>query len=94
MGLLQRVKDLILPQKETILPMTETQYKDYLMNSVMTLESVFEKSGLLKKQPLNNPAQNSYLMFKCVQVLADRIPTIPLKLYKYKTDEEDRKRVV
>jgi HK97 family phage portal protein len=88
--IIQKILDIF--RKQPVItdtpPMTKTQYLDYITNSVISIESIFEKTGLIKAEPLVQPAQNSYIMFKCVQTLADRIPMIPLKFYDRRTQDE------
>jgi HK97 family phage portal protein len=87
--LINKIKTLFTKRTDqAIVRMTDREYKDYITNQVISLESIFEKSGFIKQQALSNPAQNSYIMYKCVQTLSDRIPMIPLKFYNKRTSEE------
>lgn len=66
----------------------QLSFKEYTKNSIMTLESVFGKNVFAQNNPISRPAQNSYLVYKCINVLSETIPKIPLKFYHKQTGVE------
>lgn len=64
-------------------------FRDYVKNNVLSIDQIFERASYSGSQSIiPNPAKNSYLVYKCIQILSDRISSIPLKFYNSSTNDE------
>ena len=76
--------DLIIEREQETIP-----FKTYAKNAVISLDQIFELNSYYNQnQTISQPAKNSYLVFKCIQVIADRIPKVPIKYYDIRTGDE------
>jgi len=63
-------------------------FENYAKNAVVSLDQIFEKNSYYNSNAVTQPAKNSYLVFKCLQVLSDRIPKVPLQFFDIRTGDQ------
>lgn len=75
-------------RKQPAIQIEQVSMIDLIKNGVVSLDQIFEKNNFYNKAPISQPAKNSYLIYKCVQCIADRIPKVPIKFYRKADDEQ------